>query len=149
LATELFRSPLPVSEITYCTTSHLHCPVEFSTVIQRLVFLITPFLTCCNACEVNVLSSLHTLIYTYLLICLLSCLLYVGVPSSRLMKQSPQPDVVSNSIVDEHMSSEIGRLEALCELRTKQLSALSATLQERMKWFEAVMVVARYYAEQV
>ena len=72
-----------------------------------------------------------------------------NVTSSRPMKQSPQPDVVSNSIADEHTSSEIGRLEVLCESKAKQLSAVSATLLEKTKWFEAMTVVAGYFIGQV
>ena len=72
-----------------------------------------------------------------------------SVTSSRSVKQSPQPDVVSNSIADEHMSSEIGRLEALCESKARQLSVVSAALYDKTKYFEAMTVVAQYFIEQV
>jgi len=72
-----------------------------------------------------------------------------NVTSSRPMKQSPQPDVISTSVTDEHTSSEIARLEALCESKASQLSAVSAVLHEKMKWFEAMTVVAGYFIEQV
>jgi len=72
-----------------------------------------------------------------------------NVTSSRPIKQSPQPDVISNSIVDEHTLSEIGRLEALCESNAKQLSAVTASLCEKTKWFEAMAVVAGYFIEKV
>ena len=72
-----------------------------------------------------------------------------NVTSSRPMKQSPQPDVVSNSIVDERTLSEIGRLEAMCESNAKQQSAVTAALCEKTKWFEAMTVVAGYFIEQV
>ena len=65
------------------------------------------------------------------------------------MKQSPQPDVLSTSITDEHTSSEIVRLEALCKSKTSQLSAVSAALGVKTKWFEAMTVVAGYFVEQV
>jgi len=68
---------------------------------------------------------------------------------SRRMKQSPQPDVVSASLADEHTSGEIARLEAQCELTANHLSAVSAALCERTKWFEAMTVVASYFIEQV
>jgi len=70
-------------------------------------------------------------------------------PASCPTKQSPQPDVVSTSITDEHTSSEIDRLEAVCELKTSQLTAVSAALREKTTWFEAMTVVARYFIEQV
>jgi len=69
--------------------------------------------------------------------------------SSHLMKQSPQPDVVSNSIADERTSCEIGRLEAVCESTSKHLSAVSAALCERTKWFEAMTIVVQYLVKQV
>jgi len=65
------------------------------------------------------------------------------------MKQSPQPDVVSNSIADEHTSCEISRLEALCDTKTRHLSAVSAALCERTRWFEAMTIVVQYIVRQV
>jgi len=67
----------------------------------------------------------------------------------RRLKQSLQPDVVSNSIFDEQASSEIGRLEALCESKTKDLALVTNQLLEKTKWFEATTIVIRYLANQV
>ena len=72
-----------------------------------------------------------------------------SVASSRRLKQSPQPDVVSNSVTDEHTACEIGRLEALSESKAKQLSVVSAALQDRTKSFEAMTVVAGHFIKQV
>jgi len=69
--------------------------------------------------------------------------------SSRPTKQSPQPDVISTSITDEHTCAEIARLEALCDSKTNQLSVISAALRERTKRFEAMTVIAQYFIEQV
>ena len=66
--------------------------------------------------------------------------------SSHLMKQSPRPDV---SVADEHTnSSEIVRLEALCDSKTRRLSAVSAVLTERTRWFEAMTIVVQYQQVQ-
>jgi len=72
-----------------------------------------------------------------------------NLPASRPTKHSPQPDVISTSITDERTSSEIDRLEAVCELKTRQLSAVSAALREKTTWFEAMTVVAGYFINQV
>jgi len=69
--------------------------------------------------------------------------------ASRLLKQSPQPDVVSTSIADEHASSEVSRLEALCGSMSIHLSTVSAALSERTRWFEAMTIIVQYFAEQV
>ena len=65
------------------------------------------------------------------------------------MKQSSQPDVISDSVTDKHTSSEISRLEALCESQATRLSAVSAALHEKTRWFEAMTVVTQYHIEQV
>ena len=65
------------------------------------------------------------------------------------LKQSPRPDVVSNSVIDEHSASEIARLEMLCEVKTKELDKLRSELTERIRWFEAMAVVVSYFVSKV
>ena len=67
----------------------------------------------------------------------------------RRLKQSLQPDVVSNSIFDEQASNEISRLETLCATKVKELAVVRTELQERTRWFDAMTIVVKYFVAQV
>jgi hypothetical protein len=79
------------------------------------------------------------------------CLLDVSSekPAASRLKQSPRPDIVANSVIDEHSANEIARLEILCEAKTKELTALRNELCERLRWFEAMAVVVGYFVSKV
>lgn len=70
-------------------------------------------------------------------------------PAANRLKQSPRPDIVSNSVIDENSASEIARLEVLCEAKTKEVAALRNELCERVRWFEAMAVVVSYFVSKV
>jgi hypothetical protein len=70
-------------------------------------------------------------------------------PAVSRLKQSPRPDIVSNSVIDENSASEIARLEVLCEAKTKEVTALRNELCERVRWFEAMAVVVSYFVSKV
>ena len=65
------------------------------------------------------------------------------------MKQSQRPDVVSSLAIDERSASEIARLEVLCEAKAKQVSELKSELSERIRWFEAMTLVVKFFVAQV
>jgi len=70
-------------------------------------------------------------------------------PTSGQLKHSPKPDVISSLEIDERSASEIARLEVLCEAKTKELSELKRELSERIRWFEAMALVVKYFVAQV
>ena len=58
--------------------------------------------------------------------------------------QSSQPDIVSPSLL-----SEINRLEALCEARTKELNLTRLKLKSNVQGFDAMSVLVQYLSHQL